>query len=103
MELTRHSDSHDQLRSLYMSLLARQDHFDEFKHLLSMYPTVQGDEADEADDAAAVREQLNQRIREWLGGQFLGLSSAQLHMWRAILVDERVNVALSPWKESNTY
>jgi hypothetical protein len=68
-----------------------------------MYPTVDGDEPAEPSDAAAVREQLNQRIRDWIGGPFAGLSSAQITMWRAILVDERVNVALSPWKESNTY
>jgi hypothetical protein len=103
MEFSRHTDSHEQLRSLYMSLLTTQDHFDEFKHLLSMYPAPMSDQAEEGSDAAAVRDQLNQRIREWIGGTFTGLSSAQIHMWRSIVVDERVNVALSPWKESNTY
>jgi hypothetical protein len=34
---------------------------------------------------------------------FSGLSSSQIQMWRAIVVEERINVALSPWKESNSY
>jgi hypothetical protein len=34
---------------------------------------------------------------------FSGLSSSQIQMWRAIVVEERINVALSPWKESNCY
>ena len=44
-----------------------------------------------------------ERIREWVGGTFDGLSIIQMLQWRAIVVDERLNVALSPWKESNIY
>ena len=32
-----------------------------------------------------------------------GLSAAQTLQWRAIVVEERFNVTLSPWKESNVY
>ena len=31
------------------------------------------------------------------------LSVAQVLQWRAIVVDERLNVSISPWKESNVY
>ena len=45
----------------------------------------------------------NERIDEWVGGGFDGLSAAQVLLWRSIVVEERINVALSPWKESNGY
>jgi hypothetical protein len=95
-------DPHAQLRSLYQSLIRNQEHFDEFKQLLGSYPTMgQGDE--ESDEALALRETLNARIKEWVNGPFDGLSATQVILWRAIVVDERFNVALSPWKESNAY
>jgi hypothetical protein len=103
METASHIDPHAQLRTLYMSLLTRQERFDEFKQLLSMYPpAAEGGETEPAA-AADVRNKLNERIREWTGTPFSGLSSAQIQMWRAIVVEERINVALSPWKESNMY
>jgi hypothetical protein len=93
-------DPHAQLRALYQSLLTRQDRFDEFKQLLALYPTdVSGD--DESPDASDIRERLNTRISEWIGGPFAGLSATQVVLWRSIVVEERINVALSPWKESN--
>jgi hypothetical protein len=100
----RTSDPHAQLRALYQSLLSRQDHFDEFKQLLALYPetsfvTTHG----ESEEAASVRIRLNERVREWIPGPFEGLTAAQILQWRAIVVEERFNVALSPWKESNTY
>jgi hypothetical protein len=96
-------DPHAQLRSLYRSLLERQDNFDEFKQLLALYPAT-SDEADvESKDAAQIRAKLNGRIREWVGGPFEGLSAAQVLQWRGIVVEERFNVSLSPWKESNFY
>jgi hypothetical protein len=95
-------DQHAQLRALYQSLLQNQEHFDEFKQLLAGYPTVAAEE--EPDGARAVREVLNARIRTWVGDEgFHGLSAKQVLLWRAIVVDERFNVALSPWKESNLY
>jgi hypothetical protein len=46
---------------------------------------------------------LNARIRDWVGDKFVGLSATQMLQWRAIVVEERFNVSLSPWKESNNY
>ena len=97
-------DPHAQLRSLYMSLLEELCWFDEVKQLLALYSGVNADgTGDEPADAARIRQRLNERIREWIGGSFDGLSSAQMLQWRAIVVDERFNVSLSPWKEANTY
>jgi hypothetical protein len=93
------NDPHTQLRRLYTSLLEEQQRFDEFKHLLSLYPATDMDE--ESQEAKEVRARLNSRINEWLSGHFDGLSPAQVALWRSIVVEERINVALSPWKESN--
>ena len=101
---TQPADPHVQLRALYMSLLLHQEHFDEFKQLLAMYdasPDLERD--DEPVSASEVRSLLNDRIRLWIGGRFDGLSAAQVLQWRAIVVEERFHVALSPWKESNAY
>ncbi len=96
-------DPHTQLRALYQALCTNHDHFEEFRTLLSLYE-VKPDEAEsEPVEAADIREKLNGRIREWLGGEFEGLSAVQALLWRAILVEERFNVALSPWRESNMY
>jgi hypothetical protein len=97
-----HADSHNELRALYRSLLESEDHFHEFKQLLALYPSATSPTEEQAE-AAAVREQLNERIRQWLGGSFEGLSAMQLLLWRSIVVEERFNVALSPWKETNCY
>jgi hypothetical protein len=98
---TTTSDSHAQLRALYQTLLSHQDRFDEFKRLLSLYDAEPG--ASETPDARGLRDKLNERVRDWVGAPFEGLSVIQLLQWRAILVEERLNVALSPWKESNFY
>ena len=104
MQTTQHLDPHNELRSLYMSLLTRQENFDEFKQLLSMYPSVPNEKEAEPPAAAEVRHRLNARVREWTGMPFSpGLSSSQIQMWRAIVVEDRINIALSPWKESNCY
>jgi len=95
------NDPHIQLRRLYTSLLEEQTRFDEFKQLLSLYPIT--DDEEESDEAQTVRAKLNARINEWLCGHFDGLSAAQVVLWRSIVVEERINVALSPWKESNGY
>jgi hypothetical protein len=101
--ITNTTDPHAQLRALYLSLLTRQEHFDEFKQLLALYE-VSPERLDmEPVEAAEVRERLNMRIRQWIGGRFDGLSAAQVIQWRAIVVEERFNVSLSPWKESNAY
>jgi len=100
MNTTTSSDPHAQLRHLYSSLLQNQDQFAEFKQLLALYE-VDPEKLD-AEPAAArkVREDLNAKIRTWIG-EFDGLSAAQALQWRVIVVEERSNVALSPWKESN--
>ena len=95
------TDPHEQLRHLYMALLTKQDRFDEFKQLLALYPTEASVSEDEPANAASLRSKLNQRISEWIGGPFEGLGVTQLLLWRAIVVEQRFNVALSPWKESN--
>lgn len=95
-------DPHLQLRRLYISLLEEQSRFDEFKQLLALYPTTEtGDE--EGEEGHQAREKLNARIRTWLGGEFEGLNVAQVLLWRSIVVEERINIALSPWKEANGY
>jgi hypothetical protein len=96
-------DPHAQLRALYISLLNNHEHFEEFKRLLALYD-VKPEQLDaEPTEAAGIRDQLNTRIRAWLGGKFEGLSAVQTLQWRVILVEERFNVALSPWKESNLW
>jgi hypothetical protein len=95
-------DSHAQLRELYRALLENEERYHEFKQLLAAYPLGQG-EAAEQDEAASLREQLNGRIRAWLGGGFEGLTAMQVTLWRSIIIEERFNVALSPWKEANAY
>ena len=95
-------DPHAQLRRLYISLLEDQNRFDEFKQLLALYDIPE--EADqETAEAREIRDRLNLRIREWVGPDFEGLSAAQVALWRNIVVEERINVAVSPWKESNAY
>jgi hypothetical protein len=89
------NDPHTQLRRLYTSLLEEQTRFDEFKMLLSLYPV--GEDDDESAPAADVRSRLNKRINEWLHGEFDGLSAAQVALWRGIVVEERINVALPGW------
>lgn len=95
-------DSHAELRALYRSLLDREDRYQEFKQLLALYPTNTPEVGEQAE-AVAIREQLNERIRDWLGGNFGGLNTMQIQLWRTIIVEERFNVALSPWKEANMY
>jgi hypothetical protein len=96
-------DPHSQLRALYQALLSSQDYFDEFKRMLQLYSFDPQEADEEPSEAAAVRQRLNDRIRSWVGSQFSGLSATQLLQWRAIVVEERFNVSLSPWKESNGY
>jgi hypothetical protein len=97
METVLHTDPQEQLCSLYRALLNRQENLDEFRQLLSQYPPVDDDDT-EPLSASEVRERLNQRIRQWTGRPFGGFTAAQMHMWRAIVVERRI--ALHPWNES---
>jgi hypothetical protein len=103
MDAYRSDDPHAQLRALYRSLLEKQENFDEFKQLLALYPPATSGEDQEPEAAAEIREKLNQRILAWIGEPFDGLSVMQVLQWRAIIVEERFNVVLSPWKESNMW
>jgi len=96
------ADSHQQLRDLYRALLENEEHYHEFKQLLAAYPLAEGVVA-EPSEAAQLREQLNARIRAWVEGDFEGLSAMQVALWRSIIIEERFNVALAPWKEANGY
>jgi hypothetical protein len=71
--------------------------------LLALYPPDIGQLDQESPEAAEVRARLNTRISSWLGAPFDGLSATQMLMWRQIVVSERFNVALSPWREANSY
>jgi len=97
------TDPHEQLRRLYRSLLEDQNRFDEFKQLLALYPSQATDDDVETEEAKSTRGKLNARISEWLHGNFDGLSAAQVVLWKSIVVEERINIALSPWRESNAY
>ncbi len=103
MNTPRFHDPHADLRALYLSLLTHQERFDEFKQLLALYDVTPEAMDEEPREASEVRGQLNDRIRTWVGDAFRGLSVAQVMQWRAIVVEERLNVSLSPWKESNVY
>lgn len=93
-----------QLRGLYCALLESQEHFDEFKQLLALYPVpAEPVVEEETADAARVRATLNAKLRSWVAGPFADLSASQVLQWRAIVVDERLNVSVSPWKESSAY
>jgi hypothetical protein len=103
MTLQLSYDPHAQLRALYQALLSNQECFDEFKRLLALYDLDPRDVEEEPAEAFEVRSRLNERIRTWIDGQFDGLSATQVLQWRAIVVEERFNISLSPWKESNIY
>jgi hypothetical protein len=96
-------DPHAQLRALYQVLLSNQNCFDEFKRMLALYDFDPAGMDAEPDEAAEMRQKLNARIRDWVGDKFVGLSATQMLQWRAIVVEERFNISLSPWKESNVY
>ena len=98
MDTVLHTEPHEQLRSLYRTLLNRQENLDEFRQLLSQYPPAADDYDREPLAATEVLQRLSQRIREWTGQPFGGLSASQMHMWRAIVIDRRI--ALAPWGES---
>jgi hypothetical protein len=93
-------DPFAQMRSLYLTLCEDQSRFDEFRALLARYQPCPEDST-ESPDAAAVRDELNARIRAWIGAHFDGLSATQTLLWRHMLVDVRENAILSPWGASS--
>lgn len=93
-----------ELQRIYFAVLASQERFDEFKQMLALYPSsddyVRGTES---EDARTVRAKLNARITQWADSPGSGLSAHQVLLLRQMLVEQRENVALSPWKEANSY
>ena len=96
------SASDEQLRATYAEMLSSQERFEEIKHLLAQYPEIPPEADSEPSAAAAAREALNARIGEWVT-PFDGLSATQTRQLRQVLVDNRQNLAVAPWKENNSY
>ena len=94
-------DPHERLRALYRTMLDHQEHFDEFKQMLALY-ALPADATEESPELSAVRSKLNARICEWIG-PFDGLSVTQAKQWRQIIVEQRWNIGIAPFKESNYY
>lgn len=94
MDAVLHTEPQEQLRSLCRNLLNRQENASEFQRLLAKYPS-NCDEFNEPAEAAAIREKLSQCVRDWTGEPFAGFTIAQVQMWRAIVVDKRLNIAPS--------
>jgi hypothetical protein len=97
------TDSHAQIRALYAALIDKEERFHEFKRALALYDLSDTSTDQESPEAAALRARLNEKIQTWVRVPFSGISAQQMLHWRAIVVDERFNVSLSPWKESNSY
>lgn len=94
--------SRSPLQIVYMAVLENQDRFDEFRQHLATYSVSPLDD-EESAEAAAVRARLNERAREWTNGAVEGRTRVQMLRWREIIVDQRFNIALSPWKVANWY
>jgi hypothetical protein len=103
MNINVKPDPHTQVRALYGALLEQEERFQEFKRALALYDLKADEVEEEPAAAAAIRERLNDRIRSWVRIPFDGISAVQMLQWRAIVVEERFNVSVSPWKESNSY
>jgi hypothetical protein len=85
-------ESEPHLRALYRALLGHEERFREFKQMLTLYAPEPSHDR-EAEAATAVRQRLNQRLREWVGPEFRGLSASQVSLWRCIVVEERFGSA----------
>lgn len=96
-------DPQEQIRRVYLAVLEKQERFDALKQGLASYPAQNVEGGAESPEAAAARSDLNRRIDGWVDFPFAGLSAVQVTQLRQMMVDERINVALSPWKESNGY
>jgi hypothetical protein len=92
MDAVIHTEPQEELRSLCRNLLSRQENVFEFQRLLARYPG-NCDEFNEPAEATEIREKLNRCVREWTGEPFPGFTVAQVQMWRAIVVDHRLNIA----------
>jgi hypothetical protein len=100
MDTLIHTEPQARLRSLCRALVSKPENIYEFKRLLGQYPPDCHDDT-EPPDAAKVREQLGQCVRAWTGQPFEGFTVAQVQMWRAIVLEGRMNIAQSLWSERN--
>jgi hypothetical protein len=98
MDTTIHTEPQARLRSLCRSLISKQENVQEFKRLLDQYPADCNEDTEPAS-AAQVREQLGACVRAWTGQPFEGFTVAQVQMWRAVVLDGRMNIAQSLWSE----
>lgn len=96
-----HHDQHYQLRALYKVLCRKQSEFDEFRMIMACYRV--DDVAMEPPEARVLRDMATQRAREWTGLPIRYFSPFQMLQWRKLLVEDRENIAICPWKESNLY
>jgi hypothetical protein len=103
MSIETKIDPHTQVRALYRALLENEERFHQFKRTLALYDVHAEEIEQEPPTAMALRERLNDQIRSWVHVPFDGISAVQMLQWRAIVVEERFNVSVSPWKEANTY
>ena len=103
MSLETKIDPHTQVRALYRALLESEERFHQFKRTLALYDVSADQIEQEPVAAAALRQGLNDQIRSWVHVPFDGISAVQMLQWRAIVVEERFNVSVSPWKEANSY
>jgi hypothetical protein len=76
-----------QTRALYRFLLERVSNFNEFKHLVALYPATLPSGGEPAF-ATQIRALLHKRISQWLGRHVEALTSDELLCWRAIVVDD---------------
>ncbi len=90
-----HTEPQERIRSLCRYLVNRQDNVLEFQRLLARYPD-NCDDLSEPEDAKAIRDKLGQCVCKWTGEPFRGFSVAQVQMWRAIVVEKRLNLSLAP-------
>jgi hypothetical protein len=77
-----------QLRALYRMFLLRPDRFDEFRRMIATYEALDRS-AHAKSSAAFFLARLNRRMREWLGGDFVGIDSRQARVWTQVLRGDR--------------
>ena len=97
MDTKLHTEPQEQIRSLFQTLVSRQENVDQFRLLLSQYPP-NCEEGTEPPAAIEARLKLDQCVRDWTRQPFDGFTVAQIQMWRAIVIDRRIAVPLS-WSD----
>jgi hypothetical protein len=101
MDTKLHTEPQGQIQSLYQTLVSRQENVTEFRLLLAEYPP-NCEEGTEPPAAIAVRQKLDQCVRDWTRQPFDGFTVAQIQMWRAIVIDRRIAIAVSSWNDSRS-